>query len=622
MFLQKFNKINNLFDLNIFIVSFLIFFFKWISSFWIFGDENLINKILFDISDIYYFPFILNILDLNFSPDYLNDFESENLIPIPIYSIFVHAIFFKIFGILSFFILELIFLYFFLVIVNKILINCDINYYLALLTSVFIFVLPALLSNIELFKINLNIVNGLFNFRFPRPLVTSCYFFWGLYLALSYYKDKKFNLSSFLYTGVCLSLLFVSYYYNFINLIILFIYLLINKILIDENYFKKNYQNLCYSILIFLFMVAPYLYLYSLSEKDFSSMIGVITTNYDLKVELFLHFLNNVFTLKFILIFVLITFLRFFLLKFENQINGKIIKFFYFLFLATLLSPFFFVIISPSVSEIYHFLNWIVIISFLTLIIYFCLYINFITKDFLIKSSKVYNSIAIFFSFFLILIFQLINYEKILNDNDKLIRNDYVKLQSLVDNNLNDINNLLSFSVRPQVMWMIKGKKEFSSIESSISSLNFEQLEKNFIVNLKFLNLNSDDFSEIISNKRGSWRYNNESIKYISWYKYQANSLVTFNNSNDFTTKEKEFIKNSSPTKTQQIALPKFEINRLKNLFSNFKTNKDFNNPDLIILKKNSLISQYASLDDKNYCEIKGYQTLKIYLNKNVISCD
>ena len=622
MFLQKFNKINNLFDLNIFIVSFLIFFFKWISSFWIFGDENLINKILFDISDIYYFPFILNILDLNFSPDYLNDFESDNLIPIPIYSIFVHAIFFKIFGILSFFILELIFLYFFLIIVHKILINCDINYYLALLTTVFIFVLPALLSNIELFKINLNIVNGLFNFRFPRPLVTSCYFFWGLYLALSYYKDKKFNLSSFLYTGVCLSLLFVSYYYNFISLIILFIYLLINKILIDENYFKKNYQNLCYSILIFLFMVTPYLYLYSLSEKDFSSMIGVITTNYDLKVELFLHFLNKVFTLKFILIFVLITFLRFFLLKFENQINGKIIKFFYFLFLAALLSPFFFVIISPSVSEIYHFLNWIVIISFLTLIIYFCLYINFITKDFLIKSSKVYNSIAIFFSFFLILIFQLINYEKILNDNDKLIRNDYVKLQSLVDNNLNDINNLLSFSVRPQVMWMIKGKKEFSSIESSISSLNFEQLEKNFIVNLKFLNLNSDDFSEIISNKRGSWRYNNESIKYISWYKYQANSLVTFNDSNDFTTIEKEFIKNSSPTKTQQIALPKFEINRLKNLFNNFKANKDFNNPDLIILKKNSLISQYANLDNKNYCEIKGYQTLKIYLNKDVISCD
>jgi len=31
----------------------------------IFNDENLVNKVLFDISDVYYFPFILNFLELN-----------------------------------------------------------------------------------------------------------------------------------------------------------------------------------------------------------------------------------------------------------------------------------------------------------------------------------------------------------------------------------------------------------------------------------------------------------------------------------------------------------------------------------------------------------------------------
>ena len=82
------------------------------------------------------------------------------------------------------------------------------------------------------------------------------------------------------------------------------------------------------------------------------------------------------------------------------------------------------------------------------------------------------------------------------------------------------------------------------------------------------------------------------------------------------------FSSTTSPTRTQQIVIPKFEINRLKNLFNNFKTIKDFNNPDLIILKNNSLISRYANLDDKNYCEIKGYQILKIYLHKKIISCD
>ena len=87
MFFQNYNNKNNLFDVNIFVGSFLIVFFKWFSSFLLFPDENLINKILFDISAIYYFPFILNILDLNISPDYLDNIKSDSLIPIPIYSI-------------------------------------------------------------------------------------------------------------------------------------------------------------------------------------------------------------------------------------------------------------------------------------------------------------------------------------------------------------------------------------------------------------------------------------------------------------------------------------------------------------------------------------------------------
>ena len=182
MLLQKYNKLNKIFDINIFILSFLIIFFKWFSSFLIFNDENLINKILFDISDVYYLPFIFNVLDLNFSPDYLNEISSENLIPIPIYSILFHAILFKLLSFLSFLILELFFLYVFLKIILKILIKCNINYYLALFTSIFIFVLPSITNDVQLFNINLNIINGLFNFRFPRPLVTSCYYFWGLFL--------------------------------------------------------------------------------------------------------------------------------------------------------------------------------------------------------------------------------------------------------------------------------------------------------------------------------------------------------------------------------------------------------------------------------------------------------
>ena len=249
------------------------------------------------------------------------------------------------------------------------------------------------------------------------------------------------------------------------------------------------------------------------------------------------------------------------------------------------------------------------------------LFLNFVSKTLLSKYLKTYNYIFIFLSIFFIFIFQFINYEKLLNNEDELLRKDYTKLQKLIDNNSNDLNNLLSFSIRPQVLWMFKGKKEFSSIESSISSLNFDQLENNFIQNLKFLNISPENFSKIISNKKSSWRYNNEYIKYISWYRYQANSLITFNNSNDFDEKELEFIKNSSPTKTQQIILPKSETNRLYNSYTNVDIDNFSNKPDIIILNSESLILEYSNINMKTYCEIKNFDKLKVFILNQSNSC-
>lgn len=613
MIFQNYNYKNSLFDINIFIGSFLIIFFKWFSSFLLFQDENLTNKILFEIPDIYYFPFIFNISELNFSPNYLDNIKSDSFIPIPIYSIVLHSIFFKLIGLSSFIILELIFLYFFLVIIHKILINCKINYCLALFISILIFILPSLVSNVQLFGINLNNIEGIFSFRFPRPLVTSCYFFWGIYLTLKYYKNERFDLINFLYLGLCFSLVFVSYYYNFINLLILIFFILFTKILSNKNYFKDNFLYIFYSILVFLLFSIPFIYLYFSSEKDFSSMIGVITLNYDLKFELISYFLTKLFTLKFILIFLLITLSKFFLIKLENQFHHKTINYFYYLFLASIFSPFFFTLVSPSISEIYHFLNWIVIISVFVFVIYFFLFLNFLSKNFLTKSIKIYNSLFVVLSIFFIFIFQFLNYQKVLNNTDEILRNDYSKLQIIIDANSNKLNKLLSFSIRPQVLWMLKGKKEFSSIESSISSLNFQQLENNFLQNLRFLNVNSDNFAKLISNKKSSWRYTNDYIKYISWYKYQANSLITFRNTNDFSEEELEYIKASRPTKTQQIILPKFEFDRLTALFKNINLGSDLKKPDLIILSKESLIYKYSNINVEEYCEIKNFDRLKVF---------
>ena len=297
--------------------------------------------------------------------------------------------------------------------------------------------------------------------------------------------------------------------------------------------------------------------------------------------------------------------------------NKKLIDFFYLLFISTLLSPFLFTIISPSISEIYHFLNWILIISFFTLIIYFCLFVDYLVKDIISKSYKFYKASLFFLIFSFIFIFQFINYEKLMNHQDVNLRSDFSKLQKLIDREPIKMNNLLSFSVRAQVLWMFKQKDEFSSIESSISSLNFDQLEMNFLKNLKFLNVNLDDFSKLISNQKSSWRYTNEYLKYISWYRYQANSLTTYNDTKDYNQNELQFIKNSSPTMTQQIILPKFEIDRLNNLYKIIKVDTNQNIPDLIVLKNDSSISLYKNIDYSKYCKVDNFNELKIFaLNK------
>ena len=81
------------------------------------------------------------------------------------------------------------------------------------------------------------------------------------------------------------------------------------------------------------------------------------------------------------------------------------------------------------------------------------------------------------------------------------------------------------------------------------------------------------------------------------------------------------FIKKASPTRTQQIIIPIFEMNRLISLFNNLKLDANFKKPDLIVLRKNSLINNYAQIDENFYCKIKNFDNLKVYVLKNFNIC-
>ena len=50
--------------------------------------------------------------------------------------------------------------------------------------------------------------------------------------------------------------------------------------------------------------------------------------------------------------------------------------------------------------------------------------------------------------------------------------------------------------------------------------------------------------------------------------------------------------------------------------------NLNFKNPDIIILEKNSLITQYSSISMNKYCVLKSTEYLDIYLNSEKTNCD
>ena len=104
--------------------------------------------------------------------------------------------------------------------------------------------------------------------------------------------------------------------------------------------------------------------------------------------------------------------------------------------------------------------------------------------------------------------------------------------------------------------------------------------------------------------------------------KYQANKLITFNNSLDFSEDELEAISKSSPLHSQQLIIPYFEIERLINKFNSSNISKEFQ-PDLIIVNLSDEFSKKIIIENNNYCSKKINKSYKIYIRKNInLSCD
>lgn len=201
-------------------------------------------------------------------------------------------------------------------------------------------------------------------------------------------------------------------------------------------------------------------------------------------------------------------------------------------------------------------------------------------------------------------------------------RNDFKDLIFHIDKmNIGKKDSILTFDGKVQTYLILKDYNNLPFVLSINTPQNDDLVEYKIMEMFKFFNLDKDDFFDFIKNKKHGWRYINNNIGKTFLSKYQANSLTTYNDSNNFSEKELESIRLSSPFHSQQLIIPQFEIQRLISKFENFESEQTLK-PKLIVVNLNDSFSINISLNDDFYCSKIINNTYKIYYVKNNIECN
>ena len=90
------------------LLNFFFLSFKWM-MFLYDSEVTLLTSILTNTTDIQYYPLIVSLSEFDFNPTFLEYYNNAKIIPVPLASLLVHSIFYKLFNIYSCIILEYIF---------------------------------------------------------------------------------------------------------------------------------------------------------------------------------------------------------------------------------------------------------------------------------------------------------------------------------------------------------------------------------------------------------------------------------------------------------------------------------------------------------------------------------
>lgn len=593
---------------------------KWIISGLYFENSVLVDTII-NIKDIQYFPIVKSLSEFTLNPSYLEDITDNKFLSFPIYSILFHSIFFKIFGIYSFIVLEfifqIVFLFIFFKTIKKIFENSNYSFFFC----IFIFLTISLLQLI-LFYEDMNFITNLFNTldenfgsRFPRPLFTGIIYFYFFYI-LYFFKDKieKLNFKYFFLLFLLLSIFLNSFFYYFINFSVLTIFIFFKYL--NKNILKNLFENklkLLFLMFSFIIFCLPFLIQFFLGEEEYSKRIGVIQINKLQKLYLLKYYLLNLFRFEFLILFTLCLALHFYLKrslnKYKNQIS-KINIYFYFI-LVSIITPIIFFIISPKLISIYHFLGILIFI----LIFYIILssYFIFSCKFNIKKGTQYLNFLKYFFIF--IIFFLNIYIEKNLKFKNIEQINEIQNIQKFFVNNnlLKSDKKLFTNDLKIMNLWLFNGNNQLIVSDGFTNSLKDGQIEFNFLNNLKNFGITNKKFKEIISYDKPEIR--NDFLMRLFSYKYQANSLYTLSNLDEYHVELKNKIKNTSPFRVQMQVVSEVEKDRFLKNFINLKVS-DKSLSEVVIIGKKETLRDFE-IKNERYKLMLSSKNYDIYIFEN-----
>ena len=583
---------------------------KWMLSISEFGS-NLNTLLLFNLKDTQYFPIVYSLSEYDFYPTYLENLRAENAIGFPILGAVVHALFYKIFGIYSFILLEYFFQIIFLIILLKVF-NLVFEsqkksfYFLisVMLVSSLIAISSTYYDNIVFQNLN-SLFDNNFGTRFPRPLITGILIFLTFYYILDFQNQmkKSFDNIYVVKVSILLGLILNTFFYYFL------VFTTLLTIIFLKNVTKKLFSKVIFIklmlfLVIFSIIASPFIFQQIYSETDYAIRIGLIQVEDEKKYYLITYFLKKLLSFKFISIIAISTLFYYYFKKEYKKTN----IFFYFI-PSSIISTILFIILSTSIISIYHFAD---IIMF-SLILYLSICIFSISYEFMIKtrfSKNIFSNMSVIY--FIIIFLTVDTFYSVYEFNGKKIAiRETLKIEKFLDDKKIYDTKLKLFSNDRYVsnLWLLKGNTNLIISDGFTNSLKNSQIEHNLINSMKYFGFTEKRFEKFIS--LGKSEVRNNFFLRLFIYRYQANSLYAHSDNKYYTSPFQKKIREISPFRAQNQIMPEDEKKRLLKIFINHEIDNEIL-ADYIIINY-SKISKYFDILNKEYQEVFSTKNYKIY---------